>query len=360
MSVLKVRDEGRYQRIRKWAYLIFAVAVALFVWAVVAIGRSKTKEESAGLTFDAVGLKVRGLVLRRTIVAWLFLLPAIASVLVWRYIPLTQGAAMALFDYKLLDGFQSPFVGVDNFIDILHQRDFYQIIWNTFYYVALVLGLGFFVPIVLALMLDEAPWGSLLFRIIFYLPAIMSPLVTLLLWQLLYEPTEFGLLNQLLAKAGFIDPKEPLRFLQDPSMAMLCIIVPGIWAHAGPGSIIYLAALKVVPEDLYEAVSIDGGTLWHKLRLVTIPTLAPLIVINFIGAFIGAWQAMQNIFVMTGGGPMNATRVIGIEIWYNAFVYLRFGYSTAMAWILAGMLVGFTVLQLRMFSKVEFKAAQAN
>ncbi len=359
-SALKVRDEAYYARIRGWAWAVFAVVLSLFVWAVVAVGRSKARQEAGGPMSQAVGMKAPGFVIRRTVAAWLFLLPALASVVLWRYIPLAQGAGMALFDYKLLEGFGSTFVGIDNFIDILQHHDFYTVLWNTFYYVTLVLGLGFAVPIVLALLLDEAPWGSLFFRIVFYLPAIMSPLVTLLLWQLLYEPTEFGLINQLFIKVGLVDPDTPLRFLQDPGMAMLCIIIPGIWAHAGPGSIIYLAALKVVPEDLYEAVAIDGGSVWHRLRLVTIPALAPLIVINFIGAFIGAWQAMQNIFVMTGGGPMNATRVIGIEIWYNAFVYLRFGYSTAMAWILAGMLVGFTVMQLRMFNKVEFRAAQAN
>jgi len=168
------------------------------------------------------------------------------------------------------------------------------------------------------------------------------------------------LLNQLLMKIGLVTEKEPFQFLNSPRWAMLCIIIPGIWAHAGPGCIIYLAALKVVPEDLYEAVAVDGGNWWHKLRMVTFPALAPLIVINFIGAFIHAWQAMQNIFVLTGGGPLNATRVIGIEIWYNAFIYLRFGYSTSMAWILASLLIGFTVMQMRMFSKVEFKTAQGN
>jgi multiple sugar transport system permease protein len=267
---------------------------------------------------------------------------------------------MAFYEYKLLDGFGSQFVQIDNFIDIFHQALFYKVLLNTVIYVGLTLGLGFVVPIILALLLDECPKGSLWFRIIFYLPAIMSPLVTLLLWQLLYDPTEFGLLNQLLAKAHLVDPKKPLLFLESTKTAMICIIIPGIWAHAGPGCIIYLAALKVVPEDLYEAVAVDGGNLWHKLRLVTFPALAPLIVINFIGAFIASWQAMQNVFVLTGGGPLNATRVIGIEIWYNAFVYLRFGYSTAMAWILASLLIGFTVMQLRVFSKVEFKTTEGN
>jgi ABC-type sugar transport system permease subunit/ABC-type glycerol-3-phosphate transport system substrate-binding protein len=359
-SSMQVKDEAKYRRIRKYAYMVFAVVVVLFGLAIRYVIKTRAAEKTKGLQFDVVGSRSSALARRRHLLALVFLTPAILTVALWKYLPLGWGAGMAFFDYKLLDGFSSQFVGIDNFIDIVHQPMFWKVMGNTLYYVSLTLGLGFIVPIVLALLLDEVPKGKMLFRIIFYIPTIVSPLVTLMLWQLLYEPTEYGLLNQLFIKVGLVDARAPLMFLDSPKLAMLCIIIPSIWAHAGPGCIIYLAALKVVPEDLYEAVAIDGGSIWHKLRAVTLPALAPLIAINFISAFIGSWQAMQNIFVLTGGGPLNATRVIGIEIWYNAFVYLRFGYSTAMAWILAGMLIGFTVMQLRLFSKVEFKTAEGS
>ena len=109
-----------------------------------------------------------------------------------------------------------------------------------------------------------------------------------------------------------------------------------------------------VPEELYESSSIDGAGIWGKLRHVTYPTLSMLLIINFVGAFIGAFNATSNILVMTGGGPANATHVIGLEIFYNAYVYLRFGYATAIAWVLGSFLVGFTVLQLRILRDVRF------
>jgi multiple sugar transport system permease protein len=104
---------------------------------------------------------------------------------------------------------------------------------------------------------------------------------------------------------------------------------------------------------------VDGGNFWHKIWYIMFPSLKPLIMINFIGAFIGSFHAMQNVFVMTGGGPANSTMVLGIHIWTNAFLYLRFGYATAMAWVLGSVLIGFTILQLRILKRVEFRAAHA-
>jgi len=95
----------------------------------------------------------------------------------------------------------------------------------------------------------------------------------------------------------------------------------------------------------------------HKIWHITIPYLKPLVIINFVGAFVGAFQATQNIFIMTEGGPLNATRTIGLEIFYNAFLYLKFGYATAMAWIMGSVLMGFTLVNLQVLRRVEFTRA---
>src|ERR1041385_3834421 len=151
-----------------------------------------------------------------------------------------------------------------------------------------------------------------------------SGLVIIFLWKQFYDPSEQGLFNQLLTPlADLLNSlhlahlSTPLKvdWLGDPSYAMLAVVLPAIWAGAGPGSIIYLAALKTISEDVYEAADLDGASIWQKIRLITLPSLRPLIIINFVGAFIGAFKAMENIFVMTGGGPMNATHTIGLEIW---------------------------------------------
>jgi multiple sugar transport system permease protein len=150
---------------------------------------------------------------------------------------------------------------------------------------------------------------------------------------------------------------DPREWLGDPNLAMLCVIVPAIWAGAGPGSLIYQAALKSVPESQYEAADIDGAGILRKTWNVTLPTIKPLIIINFVGAFIGAFHAMQNIFVMTGGGPARATYTLGMEIFFNAYLFLNFGYATAVAWILGSLLIGFTMYQLRILKDIQFTAA---
>jgi len=286
--------------------------------------------------------------------AWLFLLPAVGTILFWRYIPLLRGSAMSFYDYKILG--ESVFVGLDNFIEAVGQPLFWRSLYHTFFYTALTMTFGFVTPIILALFLSEVPRFKITFRMLFYLPALTSALVLMFLWKnLMYDPTPAGLLNRI---AGFFGIP-PQTWLLDPRLAMFCIVLPAVWAGAGPGSIIYLAALKTVPEELYEAAEVDGAGPLAKVRLVTLPYMKALIIINFLGAFIGSFHATQNIFVMTMGGPEQATHTLSLEIFFNAFLYLKMGYATAMAWILASMLVGFTLYQLRIFQRVQFTAGAA-
>ncbi len=144
-----------------------------------------------------------------------------------------------------------------------------------------------------------------------------------------------------------------------PAVAMVCVILPQIWAGMGPGCIIYLAALRSIPEEMYEAADLDGGGFWTKFWTITIPFLRALIIINFVGAFIAAFRAFEAIFIMTGGGPANATLVLGLEIWRNAYMYLKYGFAVSMAWVLGSLLIGFTVMQLRILSRLQFRTASA-
>jgi len=286
--------------------------------------------------------------------AWIFLLPAVGTIFMWRYVPLVSGSLMSFYDYKILGG--STFIGLDNFIEAVGQPIFWRALLNTFLYTVLTMTFGFVTPIILALFLSEVPRLKITFRMLFYLPALTSQLVLMFLWRhLFYNPTKFGILNQIIGWVGI----PPQTWLQDPRLAMACIVLPAVWAGAGPGSIIYLAALKTVPDDLYEAAEIDGASVFQKIRLVTLPYLKALIIINFFGAFIGSFHATQNIFVMTMGGPEKATHTLSLEIWFNAFLFLKFGYATAMAWIVGSMLIGFTLYQLRIFQRVQFTAGAA-
>jgi ABC-type sugar transport system permease subunit len=121
----------------------------------------------------------------------------------------------------------------------------------------------------------------------------------------------------------------------------------GVWASAGVGGLVYLAALRTIPEELYDAAELDGAGVFAKLRHVVLVELRPLIAINLLGAVVGAAQAIRNIFVLTGAEPHGKTKVLALDVWYQSFVSLRFGYASALAWILASFLIGFSVCYLK-------------
>jgi multiple sugar transport system permease protein len=138
---------------------------------------------------------------------------------------------------------------------------------------------------------------------------------------------------------------------------MFCVILPTIWAGMGPGSLIYLAALKGIPDDIYEAADIDGASFFQKITKIVFPSLKALIIIQFIAAFIASAQQSGFILVMTFGGPNETTKVADLLIFEKAYLYLKFGIATTMAWVLGMMLMGFTVIQLRKLSTMEFRTA---
>ena len=370
------------------------------------------------------GERPKGWQFRKYAWPYLLLIPAVLAILLWRYVPLVRGSAMAFFDYQLLA--DSTFVGLDNFGDLLFDSYWWAAVWNSLRYSFLVVSLTFLPPIILAVLLQEVPRGKLLFRTLFYLPAVITGLVTILLWKQFYEPSENGALNGLVLRipavgfiavglvlcvvavafarrlllhdmrwpaAGFtvagilllltcarlaapvLSPAgesflqnlahmpgrlfdtmpEPYGWLNNTDTAMLACVLPMVWAGMGPGCLIYLAALKGIPEDYYEAADVDGANFIDKILFVVFPTLKALIIINFVGVFIQSWYgATANILAMTGGGAN--TEVVGLHIWYKAFTFLKFGPATAGAWMLAFMLIGFTVHQLRILSRVEFRA----
>lgn len=292
----------------------------------------------------------------------LCLAPAALSLLVWAYYPLLRGLVIAFQDYRILQG--ARWVGLDNFIDVFTQPIFYQSLMNSFVYVGLTIGIGFFLPIILALALNEIPRAKVLYRTIFYLPAMTSPIVIAFLWRQFYDKSETGILNSLInAPLGWLAAIRGVEFvplqldwLGDPKLAMFAVVIPGIWAGAGPGSILYLAALKNIPDERYEAADLDGANWMQKILRITLPGLKPLMLINLLGVFIAGFKAMENIFVLTGGGPLRATRVIGLEIWENAFMFLKFGYATAAAWVMGAILIGFTMVQIRALTRMKFTA----
>ena len=291
-------------------------------------------------------------------IIWLFMLPAVATILVWRYYPLGRGLVMAFQNYHILGG--ASYVGLDNFIELFTAQTFWQSTLNSFLYTVISLTLGFFLPLLVAVGLTEVPRGRVFFRTLYYLPAITASLAITFMWKWFEDGTPAGLFNSLIisgASALHLH-SDPVKWLDNPKIALVSVILPGVWASAGPGSLIYQAALRSIPEEMYEAADLDGAGIWTKLWRVTLPTLKPLILINLVGAVIGTFQATDNILVMTAGGPLYSTQTLGLEIWYNAFLFLKFGYATAAAWVMGALLVGFTIYQLRVMKDLRFSAAR--
>ena len=351
--------------------------------------------------------------------AYLLLLPAVATILFWQYLPVVQGSVISFLDYRLLGG--SRFVWLDNFGDVLWDAEWWGAVWNSLRYTLLVLALTFLPPVALAILLQEVPRGKIFFRTVYYLPAAVTGLVVVLLWKSFYDPTERGVLNAIVLRipaggfllagaalfaialafarrllhhhlpgiaalflaagaalfyTGFAIARpvllqegvpvlqrllatlpEPYRWLQDSETALFCCVLPMVWAGVGPGCLIYLAALKGIPDDLYEAADLDGATFVDKILFIVFPMLRVLLVINFVGVFIHSWlHASANILAMTGGA--SRTEVADLHIFYKAFMFLKFGPATAMAWVLAFLLIGFTIYQLQILSRIEFRTTE--
>ena len=286
--------------------------------------------------------------------AWVMLIPALGSIVLWKYVPMIMGSAMAFQDYRIVG--DSSFIGFQNFADVIFDPVWWSSLGKTLIYMALSLAIGFCPPIILAILLQEVSHGKIVYRIIYYLPAVISGVIVIYLWKLLYDPSDAGGLNQILMAFGL----EKSRWIQDENLAMICCILPSVWAGVGPGCLIYLAALKGIPNENYEAADIDGASFFHKIRYIVLPNLKALIIIQFIAAFIASSQQSGFILVMTFGGPNEATRVADLLIFEKAYLYLKFGVATTMAWMLGMMMMGFTVMQLKRLSNMEFKTASAD
>ena len=337
-------------RARPYARVIFTLVICVLGFVIYRLAKDQVRRNKA---YDS----------RSVYTSWLpvlLLLPAIILITLWSYYPLLRGMVMAFQNYKVVGG--SPFVGLENFIILSMDKSFWMSLVRTCYFAFLNMSLAFTAPIILALLLTEAPHGKIFFRTLFFLPQMTSGLVVALLWRMMYDPNPAGFFNQMIGILNllpFVDIP-PQSWLQDPSLAMICCVLPTVWASMGMASLIYLAALHSIPCEFYEAADVDGAGIWTKLTKITLPTLLPLIIINFVGTFIGTFQNMGNIFLLTFGGPGEATTVVVLKIWIEAYNNLRFSMATSMAWILGSLLIGLTYYQIQFLGKLEFKKAKDN
>lgn len=282
---------------------------------------------------------------RRGLTGWLFAAPILIYFTIFVFGPILASLAMMFFEWN---GFgplsQAKWVGLQNMSELLRDEKFLGSFSNTFLYAIVVVVSGVVFGLLLALVLNGINRFVSLVRATYYLPVMLPITAMSLLWGLMYQQ-RYGLFNQILGAAGL----PSVAWLIDPAIALFSICLMVIWKGLGWYMVIFLAGLKAIPEDFYEASKVDGATGWQQFWYITLPLLRPTLLFVLVVTIIGSLQVFSPIFIMTQGGPANATNVVVYWVYITAFQFLRFGYATAMAVFLFLVIMVITAIQLRVF-----------
>ncbi|KAF1297982.1 ABC transporter permease [Enterococcus sp. JM4C] len=271
---------------------------------------------------------------------YLFASPAILGLLIFTVVPMIASLYLSLTDYNVIADYK--FVGLDNYKEIFFDDLFFKkSLVITFIFAIGSTVLTLISALILALLMNSKVKGQGFFRTLFYLPVVVPAVASNILWLWLFNP-DFGLFNSILTKLNL--PTSDWIF--DEKTAIPSLILMGVWACGGT-ALIFLAGLQDVPTQLLEAVEVDGGNWFHKFRYVTLPSLTPIIFFNLIMGLIGAFQTFSQAYIMTNGGPNNATLFYALLIYRNAFQQNQFGYASALAWILLIIISIFTLFIFR-------------
>jgi len=271
---------------------------------------------------------------------YLFILLAVLGVIFFKLGPMVASLFFSFTHYDVLT--PPRFIGLSNFIQLFADDKFVTVSLNTLYYVVVGLPLRLLVALGAAMLLNQKVRGIAVFRTIFYLPAVTAGVAVSLLWKLIYEPG-FGLFASALTGMGIKSP----NWLGNSAWAMPSIIIMMAF-NIGQFMLIFLGGLQNVPDQLYEAIELDGGGEWRKFIHVTLPHLTPVIFFNIVIGLIDMMQMFTQVYVLTGGGPLNSTLVYVLYIYQTAFQGLQMGYASALSWVLFMVLFGLTLFQFKL------------
>jgi multiple sugar transport system permease protein len=272
----------------------------------------------------------------------LSLVPALVFYTIFRFYPVVYAFYMSLHDWQLLRKAQI-FVGLDNYITLFTDPLFLQVIGNTFYFALGVTLLSTTLAVILAILLNPIKNGSVLLRLIYFLPVMTSTIAIATIWLWLYQP-RFGLFNQALSLVGL--PRVP--WLLSTRWAMPSLILMSVWGGVGFNMVIFLAGLRSIPSTYYEAAAIDGASGFQMAWFITRPLLSPVITFVLVTSLISGFNVFQQVYLMTRGGPQNSTLVLALHIYDYAFLRLFMGQAASMAFVLFAMVIVMTVLQMRL------------
>jgi multiple sugar transport system permease protein len=295
---------------------------------------------------------VRGVLkeMRKEWTAYLFNAPGLLLFAVFTVYALYTSFVISFHDWDIIDP-TKPFVGLQNYRDILADEDFREAIGHTLYFVLGSVPATMIIALGLALLLNTQIRGLGLFRTAYYLPVITPLVIAAIIWTWVYN-VDYGLANYYLQRLGIID--QPVLWLADRTTAMPAVIVMNIWKGVGFSMIVYLAGLQAIPNELYEASEVDGAGPWTRFRRITVPLLAPTTFFLLLINTLGATKAFDQIFVMTNGGPPGpggATTTVTYYIYNAAFRDFRMGYASALAYSLFAMLFVLSFIHFRSYRK---------
>jgi multiple sugar transport system permease protein len=271
-------------------------------------------------------------------VAYAFLAPWLIGLVVVTIGPMVASLYLSFTDYNLL---QPPsFVGVENYVDMIHDDRLLNSLKVTFTYVVVAVPLQLAVALAVAILLDRGMRGLALYRSIFYLPSLLGGSVAVaVLWKQMFGTN--GLVNDLLAVFGIQGP----GWISNPDTALWAIVLLHAWTFGAP-MLIFLAGLRQIPAMYYEASSLDGASAWRRFRSITMPLLSPIVFFNLVLQVIAAFQSFTQAFIVSGGsgGPSDSTMFFSLYLYQQGFADLKMGYASAMAWFLLAIIGVFTAI----------------
>ncbi|MFW6368540.1 MAG: carbohydrate ABC transporter permease [Spirochaetota bacterium] len=291
-----------------------------------------------------VRVKRRGMTLKKRrdlLAAGIFLAPNLIGFLIFIGGPAVASLVISFYDWSLVG--DPTFVGLANFRRLFFEDElFLKVLGNTFYYVGAYVALNVVFAMIMALWLTKREHWSGFFRSVFFMPVVLPVVAVALIWQLLYQPI-YGLVNVLIQLLGF----ESIRWLGDPNYAMLAIVIMSVWLGFGYNLVIFIAALRGIPDTYIEAATIDGAGSWTLFWYVKLPSISPAVFFCMVMTVITSFQVFDQTYILTGGGPVNSTNTLVLYLFQQGFEFFSMGYASAIAWVLFIFIFIFTVIQSR-------------
>lgn len=286
-------------------------------------------------------------IIKKNISGWMMMLPSVILFSFFMWVPLFESVQLSLFRAQGMRFVE--FVGFQNYIDVFLHPDFMPAIANTFMYTLWSLVIGFIVPVVVAILINEVRFGKSLFKIGIYLPNIVPGMAMILMWSFIFKPGNTGILNILLK---FLD-LPPQGWLTVPSWTIPLIVLTLTWKGAGATALLYIAGLQGIDPELYEAAIIDGAGIWKRIKHITLPNIYNLARTMFVLQIIAVFQILYEPLVLTNGGPNNASISIMQLVFRYAFQQFDYPKAAAVSVIISLILAVLTALSFKLNKEQE-------